>query len=165
MENENNNIYFKARKEAAEKNDRLLSREGAAEQLGFSTSTLTNYELGLTKNIPPESIVMMANEYHAPHLTYHYCSNECPIGRSMPIPTNHARLSALTVQTYKLLCVDALEAAKASMLDVLVDERVTESNEEAVLGLIKYIESLTKSLGELRLAYHKMFADEGRKVW
>ena len=36
------NIYFASRKKAAEYNDKLNSREAAAEMLGFSPSTLAN---------------------------------------------------------------------------------------------------------------------------
>ena len=36
--NENNNVYFKARKRAAAYNERLYSREGASELLGISVS-------------------------------------------------------------------------------------------------------------------------------
>ena len=39
------NVYLACRKEAAEHNDKLKSREMAAEMLGVSTSTLANYEL------------------------------------------------------------------------------------------------------------------------
>lgn len=47
--NENTNMYFQARKKAATYNERLWSREGAAELLGISVSTLADYELGNTK--------------------------------------------------------------------------------------------------------------------
>ena len=47
--NENTNVYFQARKKAAIYNERLYSREGAAELLGISVSTLADYELGNTK--------------------------------------------------------------------------------------------------------------------
>ena len=40
--NENNNIYFRVRKEAAVYNEKLFSREGAAELLGISVSTLAD---------------------------------------------------------------------------------------------------------------------------
>ena len=46
---ENQNVYFRARKQAAMYNERLSSREGAAEMLGISPSTLADYELGITK--------------------------------------------------------------------------------------------------------------------
>ena len=40
----NENVYFVARKRAAMYNERLYSREGAAELLGISVSTLADYE-------------------------------------------------------------------------------------------------------------------------
>jgi hypothetical protein len=58
--NENNNVYFKARKKAAIYNERLYSREGAAELLGVSVSTLADYELGNTKVVPVDKVVLMA---------------------------------------------------------------------------------------------------------
>lgn len=48
----NENVYFVARKKAAMYNERLYSREGAAELLGISVSTLADYELGNTKVVP-----------------------------------------------------------------------------------------------------------------
>lgn len=51
------NVYYEARKKAAMYNDRLSSREGAAEALGISPSTLADYELGLTKFVPVENVI------------------------------------------------------------------------------------------------------------
>lgn len=72
------NIYCQCRKEAAKYNDKLNSREGAAEVLGMSSSTLSDYELGITKIIPAENILRMADVYNAPQLKNHYCKNCCP---------------------------------------------------------------------------------------
>ena len=77
--NENNNVYFKARKKAAIYNERLYSREGAAELLGISVSTLADYELGNTKVIPVDKVVLMADLYKAPELITRYCMSECPV--------------------------------------------------------------------------------------
>ncbi|MCC8066390.1 MAG: hypothetical protein LIO94_04730 [Clostridiales bacterium] len=41
------NIYFACREKAAKYNEKLSSRESAAELLGISTSTLANHELGV----------------------------------------------------------------------------------------------------------------------
>ena len=57
------NIYLECRKKAAEYNEKLNSREAAAELLGVSVSTLANYELGITKK----------------HTTRQYCDDERPI--------------------------------------------------------------------------------------
>ena len=62
------NVYYEARKKAAMYNDRLSSREGAAEALGISPSTLADYELGLTKFVPVENVIRMADVYNAPQL-------------------------------------------------------------------------------------------------
>ena len=45
--NENTNMYFQARKKAATYNERLWSREGAAELLGISVSPLATEEKSL----------------------------------------------------------------------------------------------------------------------
>ena len=57
--NENTNMYFQARKKAATYNERLWSREGAAELLGISVSTLADYELGNTKVVPVDKVVLI----------------------------------------------------------------------------------------------------------
>lgn len=67
------NIYCRCRKEAAKYNDKLNSRDGAAELLGISASTLADYELGITKIIPADAILRMADLYNAPELRNHYC--------------------------------------------------------------------------------------------
>ena len=77
------NIYCKCRKEAAKYNDKLNSREGAAELLGISASTLADYELGITKIIPADAILRMADLYNAPELRNHYCKYSCPLGQDV----------------------------------------------------------------------------------
>lgn len=84
---ENENVYFRARKEAAKYNDKLFSREGASELLGISVSTLADYELGNTKFVPVDKVVLMADLYNAPELKYGYRKYECPIGKMMPLAT------------------------------------------------------------------------------
>ena len=64
----NENVYFKARKEAAKCNEKLYSREGASELLGLSVSTLADYELGTTKVVPVDKVMLMADLYNCPEL-------------------------------------------------------------------------------------------------
>lgn len=56
---------MKQGKRAAEYDDRLSSREGAAESLGMSVSALADAELGLTKCMPVDKAVLMADRYNA----------------------------------------------------------------------------------------------------
>ena len=81
------NQCFRCRKEAAKYNDKLGSREGAAELLGISVSSLADYELGNTKVIPVDKVVLMADIYNAPELMAWYCSSECLIGKSLEMPS------------------------------------------------------------------------------
>lgn len=94
----NENVYFECRKRAAIHNERLNSRAGAAEILGISESTLAHYELGITKNIPVDVVVMMAEVYNAPELKCIYCKSECPIGKELPIATEAGNIEGITVR-------------------------------------------------------------------
>ena len=49
------NPCFKCRKEAAKHDERLYSREGAADLLGVSVSSLAEYETGITATTGPSS--------------------------------------------------------------------------------------------------------------
>lgn len=62
------NIYCQKRKEAAKFNDKLNSREGASELIGVSPSALADYELGITKVVPVDAVIKMAEVYNAPEL-------------------------------------------------------------------------------------------------
>ncbi|MCL1999312.1 MAG: helix-turn-helix domain-containing protein [Turicibacter sp.] len=98
--NDNENIYYRCRKEAATYNEVVKSRESASEALNISPSALANYERGVTKVIPPESVANMAKIYNAPELSNHYCAHECPIGRGQPIAT---AVNSLELGTIKML--------------------------------------------------------------
>ena len=74
------NPWYEARIRAAKHDERLNSREGAAELLGMSVSAVSDAELGLTKIMPVDKAVLMADLYNAPELLNYYCLNECPIG-------------------------------------------------------------------------------------
>ena len=67
--------YRECRKQAAIYNDALGSMERAAEMLGVSVNTLSNYELGVT--VPPVNIIIvMADLYRAPQLKTMYCNDD-----------------------------------------------------------------------------------------
>ena len=66
------NMFCQARYEAAKSNERLSSREGAAEEIGIDRTRLARIELGST--IPyQEEVLLMADCYKAPELKGNYC--------------------------------------------------------------------------------------------
>lgn len=95
---ENTNVYFQARKRAAMSNDRLFSRENAAELLGISPYTLADYELGNTKVVPVDKVVLMADLYNAPELITGYCKYQCPIHGFMPLATEEKNLQGIALR-------------------------------------------------------------------
>ena len=78
------NVYCRCRLDASKYNDRLKSREGAAELLGVSASAMADYELGNVKVMPVDKVNLMADLYNAPELRNYYCTHECPLGIEMP---------------------------------------------------------------------------------
>lgn len=93
-------------------NERLYSREGAAELLGISVSTLADYELGNTKVVPVDKVVLMADLYNAPELKTGYCKHECPICSYLPVATEVKGLEGITLRLMKRLDCDELNRIK-----------------------------------------------------
>ena len=65
------NMFCQARYEAAKFNERLSSREGAAEELGVDRTRLARIELGSVTPYP-EEVLLMADIYRAPELKGNY---------------------------------------------------------------------------------------------
>ena len=107
--NENTNMYFQARKKAATYNERLWSREGAAELLGISVSTLADYELGNTKGVPVDKVVLMADLYNAPELITGYCMRECPVHGFLPLATEEKSLEGIALRLLQNFNEDSLK--------------------------------------------------------
>ena len=107
------NRYYLARMKAAEKNERLSSREGASEETGIDRKRMQRIEIG-TLNPYPEEVLLMADAYHAPELLNYHCSQCCPIGqRTVP----RAELNELDRITVKFL--NALEQIRDSDKELL----------------------------------------------
>ena len=107
------NRYYLARMAAAEKNERLSSREGASEETGIDRKRMQRIEIG-TLNPYPEEALLMADAYHAPELLNYHCSQCCPIGqRTVP----RAEMNELDRITVKFL--NALEQIRDSDKELL----------------------------------------------
>ena len=119
------NPWYEARKKAAEFDDRLSSREGAAESLGMSVSSLADAELGLSKCMPVDKAVLMADRYNAPHLLNYYCIHECPIGCRQSLSDQVLNIDRVTVKLLKNLRVDELNEIKDSLIDIAADGKIT----------------------------------------
>lgn len=154
--NENNNVYFKERKKAATYDERLYSREGAAEMLGISVSTLADYELGNTKVVPVDKVVLMADLYKAPELKNQYCKTECPIGQKMPIATEIKGLEGITLRLIREFDAARLEEVKQQLMDIASDGIVDESEKPHLEKIITSLDQIAKVISEMRLVGEKL---------
>lgn len=151
------NPCFQCRKEAAKYNDKLNSREGAAEMLGVSVSSLADYELGITKVIPVDKVVLMAELYNAPELKAWYCTTECPIGRSFPMPSaNISTVERMTMRLLKQLRQDEVQDIKDTLIEITADGVISEDEKVDLAEILEYLDELIKAAGELRLIGSKV---------
>ena len=91
------NMFCQARYEAAKFNERLSSREGAAEELGVDRTRLARIELGSVTPYP-EEVLLMADIYRAPELKGNYCREMCPLGKGMPKIESHQDIDRIALR-------------------------------------------------------------------
>ena len=143
------NVYCRARLEAAKFDDRLNSREKAAELCGLSLPQMTRYELGMA-SIPPEVVCLMADLYNAPELRSYYCHHQCPIGAIDVSPVYSMQLEGITL--------NILAEIKDRLIEIAADGQITEDEEEDFNKILKNLDGISQKAQEL-----KVFAEKQRK--
>lgn len=142
------NIYCQCRKQAAQKNGKLNSREGAAELLGLSVSSLADYELGVTKVVPVDKVALMAALYEAPELCNYYCKNVCPLGDSVP----KAEVNGLERITLKaLVALNKMEGIQEELLSIGEDGVVDDEEREDMLRIIDRLNEISNVATSLKI--------------
>lgn len=146
------NVFYKARMEAAKFNDRLASREGASEELGLDRTRLARIELGSLTPYP-EEVLIMGDAYHAPQLLNTYCSTCCPIGKDT-IP--HCELLQIDRLTIKILsAMQSTEFVHDEIIAIAKDGRITEDEVPQLKQIMNSLRALERASMELRLFIKK----------
>lgn len=151
----NENVYFAARKAAAMYNDKLYSREGASELLGLSPSTLADYELGNTKVVPVDKVVLMADLYNAPELKTGYCKNECPIGREMSLATKQKGIEGIALRLLKEFSPSKIDRISEELIDIAEDGIISEDERPRMREVLQSLDKLSEVISELKIAGEK----------
>lgn len=149
-------IYRKARKQAAEFNDKFKSREGASEDLCVSKDMLLNYELGLNP-VPVNMICKMSDVYNAPELLNYYCCNECPIGKRTVSPIskeNIENIYKVSISIFQLLG-EGTNMGK-TLLDVVEDGIISENEKTQVDYIVNNLKKLSGLTTDLIIALEKI---------
>lgn len=156
---ENENIYYRARKTAAIHNEKLYSREGAAELLGISVSTLADYELGITKVVPVDKVVLMADLYNCPELKCNYCKKECPIGECLPIATQFKAIESSVLKLVKELDSGNTSRIKKEIIDISADGIISEDEKPVLKEIIEDLDKLSVAISEIKLIAEKIMRE------
>lgn len=141
------NIFCKARLDATRYNDKLKSRAGAAEALGYaSESTISDWELGIS--VPtPEAVLKMSDLYNAPELINTYCHNLCPLGWDIP---------EITAQDLDRISIKALSSfqkiskTKEELLDIVSDGIISEDEQPTLNKVLSSLDELNAVTQELK---------------
>lgn len=152
---DNKNVYFRARKEAANYNEKLFSREGAAELLGVSVSTLADYELGNTKVVPVDKVMLMSDLYNCPELKTGYCKYECPIGKEMPVATKIKSLEGIALRMIREFDSDRISEIKKGFIEIAADGIITDDEKPELEAIMKKLDELAMVISEMKLAGEK----------
>lgn len=143
------NMYCQCRKAAAKYNDRLNSREGAAELLGLSSSSLADYELSITKVVPVDKVALMIDLYNAPELRNYYCTNVCPLGTSCMPKIEMKELDRITIQV--LSAFQSAPGIKETLLEITADGKISPEEKTDLSRVLKQLDTISTYAQELKL--------------
>ena len=152
--------WYEARIAASKGDARLSSREGAAELLGMSVSAVSDAELGLTKVMPVDKAVLMADLYNAPELLNYYCLSECPIGGRRPISDKMVDIERATVKLTKILRKETVQWYKHGLQDIAADGAITEDEFGEFDRIVNDLREVAKIISELEVIRDKIKASK-----
>ena len=94
---------------------------------------------------------MMSDLYNAPELKNYYCKHECPIGRTLPIATEHDTLQGITIRLLNALDDDAIKAMKRELVSMASDGEISEDEKPRLKKAQDALDSLAVVISELRM--------------
>lgn len=142
------NPFCQARLKAAEYNEKFFSKEYAADQLHISAGQLQDYELGITKCIPPDSILRMADVYNAPELRNLYCREMCPLGCDMP-KLELEDLDRITVKAMSTF--RKMAETKEILLDITEDGQISTEEQPELEKVLKNLDEVSAIAQSLKI--------------
>lgn len=145
------NMFCQARYEAAKHNERLSSREGAAEEIGVDRTRLARIELG---SVVPyqEEVLLMADMYRAPELKGKYCREMCPLGKNMP-EIRSDDLDRISIRA--LASFRKITKAKELLLDITADGIIEDGEKEDLQKIIETLDEVNEITQNLKVWIEK----------
>ena len=140
---ENKNIYQISRENME------LSRDAAAEVLGFVSADRIE-KIENERTVPhPEEVLAMADGYKSPALCNYFCSRECPIGREY-VP--EVKIKDLSQNTLEMLAtLNKLTREKERLIEITVDGELTEDEIPDFIQIKSDLEKMALAIDSLNL--------------
>ena len=140
---ENKNIYQISRENMG------LSRDAAAEVLGFVSADRIE-KIENERTVPhPEEVLAMADGYKSPALCNYFCSRECPIGREYVPEVKIKDLSQITLEM--LATLNKLTREKERLIEITVDGELTEDEIPDFIQIKSDLEKMALAIDSLNL--------------
>lgn len=158
-ESVSSNVFYIARSAAAKLNERLSSRENAAELMSIDPGRLYRIEKGLTNPYPEEAYIM-ADLYGAPELRNLYCKHYCKLGRNLPEVSPNLNLDRISVQAFSSL--RKVGAVKELLLDIVADGVIDESEKSDLEQIISTLDELNAINQNLKCWAEKNLSGDNR---
>ncbi len=142
------NIYYKARMDAAAQCSDFTSREKSAEILGIDRTRLARIELETVMPYP-EEVVLMAKAYNAPELMNSFCAKECPIGIG--------NVREVTIDDFDRLALKVLGSLKnidtlrMSLISISEDGIIAEAEESQFYSILDSLDKIASSATALKI--------------
>ena len=121
----------------------------------MSVSSVSDAELGLTKIMPVDKAVLMADLYRAPELLNYYCLHECPIGCRRPISDRLVDIERAAVMLTHRLRTETVRRLKHSVVDIAEDGEVSDEEFEEFDGVVEELRGLAKVISEIEIIRDK----------
>lgn len=150
------NVYYQARMKAATYNDRLNSRESAAEIVCIERTRLANIELG---NIypHPEEVNLMESAYNAPELPNFYCSQQCPLGCGRVDKLSPRNLESAALKMERVTW--DIDEITREISNIAEDGQITPEERPTFEKNLDKLRAVKKSIEELILVAEKQTSD------
>lgn len=146
------NIFYIKRISASSWNERLKSREGAAEETGIDRTRLAYIELG-TITPYPEEVLILSEIYNAPELCNHYCSKMCPLGMQT---INEVEVSELEKTVLQLLSVfQTIPEIKAELIDIAADGVIDREERPIMEDILHRLDQAADKIQALKIYFTK----------
>lgn len=149
---ENKNIYQLSREEAA------LTREGAAEALGFISADRIEKIENEKSMAHPDEILAMADCYKKPTLCNYYCSHECPIGQEHVPEIKMKDLSQITLEV--LAALNTLDKEKNRFIEITVDGIISADELNDFKRINEHLSQISTTVSSLQLWIQQAMIDQ-----